>query len=175
MWHGQTQQKKKRYYYMTYYCISSSIFLSPLIFNWRIITLQHCVGFCHRSTWISHRYTHVLSLLKLFPASYPISPLLFVPEYRIEAPCHIANSHWLSILHMVIHTFQCYYCYQFLTYFLFFASIFSTFWGLDEKMSFKIYCTHSATLTGHLVHLHLKWLLNICSYCTLLIVFGLFL
>ena len=31
--------------------------------NWRIITLQYCVGFCHVSTWISHRYTYVCSWL----------------------------------------------------------------------------------------------------------------
>jgi len=28
------------------------------------IALQYCVGFCHTSTWISHRYIYVLSLLK---------------------------------------------------------------------------------------------------------------
>ena len=31
-------------------------FLNFFIFNWRIIALQYCVGFCHISTWISHRY-----------------------------------------------------------------------------------------------------------------------
>ena len=29
------------------------------IFNWKIIALQYCAGFCHTSTWISHRYTYV--------------------------------------------------------------------------------------------------------------------
>ena len=33
------------------------IFLNLFIFNWRIIALQYYVGFCHTSTWISHRYT----------------------------------------------------------------------------------------------------------------------
>ena len=28
-------------------------------FNWRLITLQCCGGFCHALTWISHRYTYV--------------------------------------------------------------------------------------------------------------------
>ena len=32
------------------------------IFKWRIIALQYCVGFCHTSKWISHRYTYVCSL-----------------------------------------------------------------------------------------------------------------
>ena len=34
-----------------------------LIFNWRIITVWYC--FCHTSTWISHRYTYVVSVLNL--------------------------------------------------------------------------------------------------------------
>ena len=29
------------------------------IFNWRIIALQCCVGFCHTSAWISHWYKFV--------------------------------------------------------------------------------------------------------------------
>ena len=40
-----------------------------------IIVLKYCVGFCHTSTWISHRYTYVSSLLNLFPTSHPILPL----------------------------------------------------------------------------------------------------
>ena len=46
-----------------------------IIFNWRIIVLRCCVGFRHRSTWISPRYTRVLSLLSLPPTSHPIPPL----------------------------------------------------------------------------------------------------
>ena len=44
------------------------------IFNWRIIALQNCDGFCHPSTWISL--------------------------------CHTANSHQLSVLHMVMYVFM---------------------------------------------------------------------
>ena len=43
-------------------------------FDWRIIVLQHCVGFCHTSTWTSHRSTYVPSLLSLPPTSHPIPP-----------------------------------------------------------------------------------------------------
>ena len=46
-------------------------FLLLFIFNWRVITLQYCVGFCHTSTWISHRYTCVPFLLNLLPTSHP--------------------------------------------------------------------------------------------------------
>ena len=42
------------------------------IFNWRV---HCCVGLCHTSAWIRHRYTHVPSLLNLPPTSLPI-PLL---------------------------------------------------------------------------------------------------
>ena len=48
---------------------------NDFIFNWRIIALQYCIGFCHTSTWISHRYTYVPSLLNFPPTSHPF-PLL---------------------------------------------------------------------------------------------------
>ena len=41
------------------------------IFNWRIIAIQYCVGFCHTAAWISHRYTYVPSLLNLSLTSHP--------------------------------------------------------------------------------------------------------
>ena len=31
-------------------------------FNWRLITLQYCGGFCHTSTWISHGCTEDMQL-----------------------------------------------------------------------------------------------------------------
>ena len=43
-------------------------------FNWRIISLQHCLDFCHTSTCIDHRYTYIPSLLNLPPTSHPIPP-----------------------------------------------------------------------------------------------------
>ena len=56
--------------------------------------VQSCVGFCHTSTWISHRYTHVPSLLTLPRTSHPI-PLLYVgTECQIWALCIVTiNSH----------------------------------------------------------------------------------
>jgi hypothetical protein len=45
---------------------SFSDFIKVFIFNWKIIDLQYCVGFCHTSTWINHRYTYVPSLLRAF-------------------------------------------------------------------------------------------------------------
>ena len=55
------------------------------IFNWRITTLQYCVGFCHTS-WISHRYTYDPSLLNLPPTSHSIPPLWAVTEHQFELP-----------------------------------------------------------------------------------------
>ena len=64
-------------------------------FNWRIIALQNCVVFCQTSSWISHRYTYVPSLLTLPPISHPLQyhkvdtePLSFMR--------HTANSRWLQ-------------------------------------------------------------------------------
>ena len=34
-----------------------SIYFSFIFISWRLITLQHCSGFCHTLTWISHEFT----------------------------------------------------------------------------------------------------------------------
>ena len=49
--------------------------MQDFFFNWRIIALQYCVGFCHMSVWISHRYTFVPSLWHLPPTSHPVGRL----------------------------------------------------------------------------------------------------
>ena len=43
-------------------------FKNLFVFNWRIIALQYCVGVCHTSTRVSHRYAYVPSLLSLPPS-----------------------------------------------------------------------------------------------------------
>ena len=48
-----------------------SCLFKNFLFNWRIIALQCCVGFCHTSTWFSHRYVYVLSPLDLPSTSHP--------------------------------------------------------------------------------------------------------
>ena len=74
------------------------------IFNWRIIALQYVVGFCHISTWISHRYTYIPSLLNLSPSSH-LSRLAQGSGW--SSLHHIENSHGLSLLHMVMCMFPC--------------------------------------------------------------------
>ena len=49
------------------------------IFNWRIIALQYCVGFCHTSTGISHRHSCV-------PPSWASPTPHAVTEFRSEVP-----------------------------------------------------------------------------------------
>ena len=62
------------------------------IFNWRIIAWQYCVGFCHISTWISHRYTDVPSVMNLPPISHPVSGCHRVLGC-MSSMHHTANSH----------------------------------------------------------------------------------
>ena len=72
-------------------------FLKFIYFNWRLISLQYCGGFCHTLTWISHRCTCPLS-------QTPIPSLCAVPVHL----SHASNLDWSSISHTVINMFQCY-------------------------------------------------------------------
>ena len=76
-------------------------------FYWRIIALQYCVDFCHTSTWISHRYTCVLSILNLLPSPTPSHPSRLSQSTGLSSLHHTANSHWLSVLYRVMYMFQC--------------------------------------------------------------------
>ena len=82
------------------------LIINLFIFTWRVTALQYCVGFCHTSKWITGIY--------MFPPSWTPSQL---PPHLIPPGCHrapglcslhhTADSHWLSILHVVIHICQC--------------------------------------------------------------------
>ena len=81
--------------------------------NWRIITLQYCVGFCHTSTWIGHRdlcappsWTHLPCPRALTgcPAScIKLAPVIYFTYGNIHLSmlfCHIflLRKMWLLLL-----------------------------------------------------------------------------
>ena len=65
-------------------------------------------------TNMNHKHTYVLSVLNLLPTSHPSRWSqstrfeLTRFEHQIEWISHSANSHWLSILHMITYMFQYY-------------------------------------------------------------------
>ena len=83
-------------------------FFKFIYFNWRLITLQYCSGFCHALTWISHGCTCVLHPEP--PSQLPPHP---IPQScpsasAMKALFHASNLDWWFISHMVIYMFQCY-------------------------------------------------------------------
>ena len=92
-----------------FFCTFKILFIYFLVyFNWKLITLQCCGGFCHTVTWISHGCTCV---------PHPEPPTLF-PPHPISQGCpsapalsalfHAWNLDWWSVSHMIIYMFQCY-------------------------------------------------------------------
>ena len=77
--------------------VTESLYKQIFTFKRRIIALQCCVGFCHTATWISHRYTHVPSLLSLPPTSHPSRTPVWAPRV-IQQIC--------TILHMIFICFN---------------------------------------------------------------------
>ena len=86
-----------------------STFLKKLIyFNWRLITLQYCGGFCHPLTWISHG-VHVSPRPE--PRSH-LSPHP-IPLGRPSTPAlsalrHASTLDLSSVWYVGIYMFQCY-------------------------------------------------------------------
>ena len=63
-------------------CVLFFILFFPFIFiSWRLITLQHCSGFCHTLTWISHGFTCVPHP-EPPPTSLPIPSLWVFPVHQ---------------------------------------------------------------------------------------------
>lgn len=74
------------------------------MFNWRVIALQYCIGFCYKTTWTSHRYTYVPSLLVLPPphphlcchgAPVVTDPPICAVKGPVSPLCCAAAPHWL--------------------------------------------------------------------------------
>ena len=71
------------------------------IFNWRLVLLQYCVGFCH-ITWISqyvHTHTHT-------------SPLPLEPPSNIKPPSHLSGSSQSFRLSSLCYTSTSLFCAQ---------------------------------------------------------------
>ena len=73
------------------------------IFNWRIIALQYCIGFFYASTLICLRYTYAPPSWTPLPPPTPCHPSRLLHTPSLSSLFHTANSHWLSILHMVVY------------------------------------------------------------------------
>ena len=70
--------------------------------------MQYCVGFCHISTGVSHRYTYILSFLNVPPPHTPSHPSRMLQSSDLSSLSNTANSHWLRILYVVAYMFPCY-------------------------------------------------------------------
>lgn len=87
--------------YSEFYHFSLLPLKKKLFFNWQIIAFQNFAIFCQTSTCISHRDTHVPSLLGLPPVSPPSQP-----SRLIQGPCLSALNQskfpLLPVLHLVL-------------------------------------------------------------------------
>ena len=99
---------------------------SKCIFNWRIIALQCCAGFCHTTTLISHNYMYVCipSFFCLPPDSHPTLCHHRVPGWASWAICftygnihvsmlfflgYMAASPLRAVSHMMVYICQCHF------------------------------------------------------------------
>jgi len=74
------------------YFVFLFILIHSFFFNWRLITLQYCIGFAIH--W--HEFTvgvHVLLILNPPSASLPTPSLWVIPMYQPRAPC-IMHQTW---------------------------------------------------------------------------------
>ena len=77
-------------------------------FNWSLITIQYCSGFCYTLAWISPGCTcvpHPEPLSHLPP--HPI-PQGHPSRFALSNLSHTSHLDWRSISHTVICVFQCY-------------------------------------------------------------------
>ena len=72
-------------------------------FNWRLITLQYCGGFCHTLTWISHGCTCVPH--PELPFHLPPHPIpQVVPVHWLWMPCFMHQTWTGDLFHICSYT-----------------------------------------------------------------------
>ena len=89
-----------------------NLFFKKLIyFNWRLITLQYCSGFCSFMSYIDMNqpwaYMCPPSWTLFMPPS-PSHPSGSSQCTSLSTLPHASNLNWRSVSHMIIYTFQCY-------------------------------------------------------------------
>ena len=85
-----------------------SSFLKFIYFNWWLITFQHCSGFYHTLTWISHGCTCVPHPEPPHLPPHPISQD-HSSSPDLSTLSHASNLDWRSVTYMLIHIFQSYF------------------------------------------------------------------
>ena len=93
------------FYFFFFFLIFFKLFLN--LFNWRLITLQYCIGFAihqHESTMGAHMFP-ILNLPphlppRTIPLGHPSAP---APSIL----CHASNLDRRFISHMILYVFQC--------------------------------------------------------------------
>ena len=77
------------------------------LFDWRIIDLQYCVGFCHTSTQSAISKNTSLPSGPSLPSPTPSHPSRLSGSTGLSS-LHHTNSHQWSVLLMVTYMFPCY-------------------------------------------------------------------
>ena len=78
-----------------------------MYFNWRLITLQYCIGFAIHQHESATR-VHVFPILNPPPTSLPVPSLWYHPNApALSILYHASNLDWRFISHMIIYMFQC--------------------------------------------------------------------
>ena len=121
--------KIKTKQYLKCLLVHFKIIKHPLFFNWRIIALQCCIGFCHTITPISHNYIYIYihiyiythihiyiylhTSLPTYPQSHPLGQhraLGWAPDVIHQLPTSYLFYKWECIfLCMVVYIRQCYF------------------------------------------------------------------